>query len=395
MNTTVVGLGYVGLPLAITACKAGYKVFGLDNNINRVAKLNLGESIIEDLNGEEIKNCIELKKFVPTVSPKVIANSEIVLICVPTPLNNSRQPDLSSLIDAATTVGKNMNFGTLVIVESTIEPGTCRNIILPILMKESGLKMEEFELAYSPERIDPTNKEWGISNTTKLVSGLTEVASKKALNFYSKFIDSIFICTSLEIAETSKLLENSFRFVNISFINELAIYCRKANIDLSEVISAAATKPYGFMPFYPSVGVGGHCIPVDPIYLANAAKAFEAPSRFIELAAKVNQEIPKYFARLAEEKINGLLNKNILVVGVAYKKNVSDVRESSALALITALREKGANVLWHDDLVREWGEEKSVPLSNEYDLAILATFHDYLDLTKLSDVPILDTRGSI
>jgi len=282
----------------------------------------------------------------------------------------------------------------LVIIESTIEPGTCRNILLPILLKESRLKLDEFELAYSPERIDPTNKKWGISNTPKLVAGLTTNAASRAKEFYEKFINSIIICSSLEIAETAKLLENSFRLVNISFINELAIFCQKIGIEINEVISAASTKPYGFMPFYPSVGVGGHCIPVDPIYLANAAKAAGAPSRFIDLADQVNQSMPGYFVGRAEEKLSGLKNKSVLVVGVAYKPNVADVRESPVEALINGLEKKGAQVSWHDDLVKEWNGGVSVPLSNNFDLAIIATPHDYLDLSKLGNAPILNTRGS-
>jgi len=395
MNITVIGQGYVGLPLAITASEAGYTVFGLDNNVEKVSVLKSGKSIIEDLSNEVIKKCIDTKLYIPTTDEKVISDSEVVLICVPTPLSNSHKPDLTSLISAVTTVGKNLKRGALVIVESTIEPGTCQNILLHILLKESGLKLSDFELAYSPERIDPTNKKWGIRNTPKLVAGLTDSTAKRAKEFYEKFIDAVSICSSLEIAETAKLLENSFRLVNISFINELAIFCQKIGIDISEVISAAATKPYGFMPFYPSVGVGGHCIPVDPIYLANAAKAVGAPSRFIELADQINQEMPGYFVGRAEEKLGGLNAKKVLVVGVSYKPNVADVRESPVEALMTGLKHKGAQVSWHDDLVKVWNGEKSVRLSSDFDLAIIATPHDYLDLTKLENVPILNTRGSI
>ena len=395
MQITVVGQGYVGLPLAITASQSGYLVYGLDNNDEKVALLKSGKSIIEDLSDQVIQTSVDSLRYIPTMDHKVIAKSQVVLICVPTPLSADHKPDLSVIISATTTVGKNLKAETLVIIESTIEPGTCRNILLPILLKESGLKLGEFEVAYSPERIDPTNKKWSISNTPKLVAGLTENAAKRAGEFYGKFIDSITFCTSLEIAETAKLLENSFRLVNISFINEMAIFCQKIGIDISEVISAAATKPYGFMPFHPSIGVGGHCIPVDPIYLANSAKRVGAPSRFIELADKINQEMPGYFVDRAEEKFGRLKNKRVLVVGVSYKPNVTDVRESPVEALISGLRQKGAQVSWHDDLVKEWNNEKSVALSDEYDLAILATPHDYLDLTKLGDVPILNTRGSI
>jgi UDP-N-acetyl-D-glucosamine dehydrogenase len=394
MKITVVGQGYVGLPLAIASSEAGYTVFGLDNDFEKVAMLNSGHSSIEDLSDEVIKKSVNSKLYSPTTDQNVISISEVVLICVPTPLTSSHKPDLASLISATAMVGKNLKVGALVIVESTIEPGTCRNILLPILLKESRLKLDEFELAYSPERIDPTNKKWGISNTPKLVAGLTTNAASRAKEFYEKFINSIIICSSLEIAETAKLLENSFRLVNISFINELAIFCQKFGIEINEVISAASTKPYGFMPFYPSVGVGGHCIPVDPIYLANAAKAAGAPSRFIDLADQVNQSMPGYFVGRAEEKLSGLKNKSVLVVGVAYKPNVADVRESPVEALINGLEKKGAQVSWHDDLVKEWNGGVSVPLSNNFDLAIIATPHDYLDLSKLGNAPILNTRGS-
>lgn len=395
MKATVLGQGYVGLPLAITASRFGYTIYGLDNNDEKIALLKSGKSIIEDLTDEVVKKSVDSKHYLPTIDQSVISDSEIILICVPTPLSKDHKPDLGALISATTTVGKYLKVGALVIVESTIEPGTCRNILLPILLKESGLTLDGFDLAYSPERIDPTNRKWGITNTPKLVAGLTDNAAKRAEEFYGKFIDSITVCSTLEIAETAKLLENTFRLVNISFVNELAIFCQKSGIDVQEVISAAATKPYGFMPFYPSIGVGGHCIPVDPLYLANAAKAVGAPSRFIELADLINQEMPRYFVGRAEEKIGGLQAKKVLVVGVSYKPNVADVRESPVESLITGLKQKGAQVFWHDDLVKDWNGEKSVGLSSDFDLAIIATPHDYLDLTKLGNVPVLATRGSI
>jgi UDP-N-acetyl-D-glucosamine dehydrogenase len=395
MKITVVGQGYVGLPLAIAAANSGFTVFALDVNEDKISRLRSGKSLVEDIGDQIIRESLDSQRYIPSTDPNSINQSEVTLICVPTPLTVDNKPDLSMLIAATTTVGRKLKANSLVIVESTIEPGTSRNIILPILIKESGLSEHKFELAYSPERIDPTNKKWDIGNTPKLVAGISDRATKKAEEFYRKFINSITICSSVEIAETAKLLENSFRLVNISFINELAIFCQKINIDINEVISAAATKPYGFMPFYPSVGVGGHCIPVDPIYLANAANAVGVSVRFIELADEINQEMPGYFVGRAEEKLAGLKNKRVLVIGVSYKPNVADIRESPVEKLIAGLKLKGAQVLWHDDLVKEWNGEKSVDLSNEYDLAILATPHDYLDLKKLGDVPILNTRGSI
>ena len=395
MKITVVGQGYVGLPLAIAAVNSGITVFGLDTNEDKVRSLRAGKSLIEDLSDQVIKECLDSGRYIPTVDPSVIEQSDVTIICVPTPLTIDDKPDLSMVLAATVTVGKKLKSGSLVIIESTFEPGTCRKVILPILIKESGLSEHEFELSYSPERIDPSNRKWDVRNTPKLVAGISDGATKTAEEFYRKFIDSIVICSSVEIAETAKLLENSFRLVNISFINELAMFCQIIDIDINEVISAAATKPYGFMPFYPSVGVGGHCIPVDPIYLANAAKVVGATSRFIDLADQVNKELPGYFIGRAEEKLGGLNNKRVLVVGVSYKPNVADVRETPVASLIEGLKQKNAQVSWHDDLVKEWNGEKSNALSNEYDLAILATPHDYLDLTKLGDVSILNTRGSI
>jgi UDP-N-acetyl-D-glucosamine dehydrogenase len=395
MKISVVGQGYVGLPLAIAAANSGLTVYGIDVNEEKISRLKRGTSFIEDISDTVIKNLVDSGRYIPTTDEKLVRESEVILICVPTPLTPDHKPDLTALISATRAVGKNLKSGSLVIVESTIEPGTCRRKLLPILTQESRLTEGDFYLAYSPERIDPLNKNWGISNTPKLVAGITESATEIAEAFYAKFINSLTRCSSVEIAETAKLLENSFRLVNISFINELAIFCHKIGIDIKEVISAAATKPYGYMPFFPSIGAGGHCIPVDPIYLASAAKAVGASTRFIDLADKINQEIPSYFVGRAEEKLSGLKNKKVLVVGVSYKPNVADVRESPAVALINGLKQRGAKVSWHDDLVKEWNGEKSVALGDNFDLAIIATPHDYLDLAKLGNVLILETRGSI
>jgi UDP-N-acetyl-D-glucosamine dehydrogenase len=262
-------------------------------------------------------------------------------------------------------------------------------------MAASNLKSEEFLLAFSPERIDPMNTNWNVKNTPKLVAGLTPEAATKAKEFYSKFIDQVDVCDSLEVAETAKLLENSFRLVNISFINEVAMFCQKIGIDINDVIKAASTKPYGFMPFYPSVGVGGHCIPVDPLYLVEAANKVSAPTRFIQLADEINLGMPTYFVDRASKILDGLQDKKILVIGVSYKPNVADVRETPVQALIAGLREQGAKVSWHDNLVQSWNGEASVDLSDSYDLAILATPHSYLDLKKLGKLQILNTRSSL
>ena len=393
-NIVVIGQGYVGLPLALAASAAGFSVTGVDSDSEKVSAINSGNSPIEDITNNEIQNLIKTGKYKISNSYDSNLSAEIFLICVPTPLDSNHQPDLSALISAIKSAGKVLKQGALVIVESTIQPGTTRNALIPILEKESGLSRDQFLMAYSPERIDPANKTWKIGNTPKLVAGLTDEAAQKAKAFYSKFINQVDICDSLEVAETAKLLENSFRLVNISFINELAIFCHKIGIDINNVINAAATKPYGFMPFYPSVGVGGHCIPVDPLYLANAAKEAGAPTRFIDLADQINLEMPNYFVGRANEILRGLNGKKVLVIGVSYKPNVADVRETPVAALIAGLEKSGASVSWHDDLVKTWNNQSSVAITDQYDLAIIAIPHDYIQLGKLGNTPILNTRGS-
>lgn len=392
---SIIGQGYVGLPLSIAASVSGFTVCGIDNNEINVAALNSGVSTIEGLDSKSLKKLIANKKLFFSQDFSQISNSKIVLICVPTPLDSLHKPDLEILISASKSVGKFLTKDTLVIVESTVAPGTTRNIIADILVEESGLNLEDFCLAYSPERIDPLNKKWNLRNTPKLVAGLNRESCNRAISFYSNFIEDLVECNTLEEAELAKILENSFRLINISLINEISIFCNKFKIDINEVIKAASTKPYGFMPFYPSIGVGGHCIPVDPIYLAEEAKNIGSPIHMIDLAAKINQKMPGYFVTCAEEMLNGLIDKEIVVLGVAYKPNVSDVRETPAEALIDGLKAKGAKVTWHDDLVKVWRGEKSVTLNRDFDLAIIATPHDYLDLSILGEVPILHTRGSI
>jgi len=393
-NIIVIGQGYVGLPLSLAAASAGCNVTGVDSDTEKVSQINSGNSPIEDISSKEIIALIDSGSYRCLTTADAIPSAEVILICVPTPLNSDHKPDLSYLISAIEALGKVLAPGVLVIVESTIQPGTTRDLLVPILEKVSGLKRDQFLVAYSPERIDPANKSWKIDNTPKLVAGLTDKAAQEAKDFYSKFINQVDICDSLEVAETAKLLENSFRLVNISFINELAIFCQKIGIDINEVVKAASTKPYGFMPFYPSVGVGGHCIPVDPLYLASAAKEAGAPTRFIELADQINLEMPNYFVGRANEILGGLNGKKVLVIGIAYKPNVADVRETPVASLIAGLEKSGASVSWHDDLVKSWNNKTSVAITNQYDLAIIATPHDYIQLSKLGNTPVLNTRGS-
>jgi UDP-N-acetyl-D-glucosamine dehydrogenase len=391
----VIGLGYVGLPLAAAAAKSGYTVIGVDLDIERVNKINSGISTIEDISSSEILNLVEGGLLKATSDYSAIKGADVILICVPTPLTSDHQPDLTYLESAAKSISNNFFNGSLLILESTVAPGTTRDFLAPLIANSSGIDIVDLDIVFSPERIDPLNQEWNLKNTPKIIAGLTPKARKRAVDFYSKFVDEVVEYEEVEVAETAKLLENSFRLINISFINEISIFCQKLGINVNDVISAASTKPYGFMPFYPSIGIGGHCIPVDPLYLANKAREIGSPTRFIDLADQINQEMPGYFVGRAEEKIGGLKGKKVLIIGVSYKPNVSDVRESPVEALIAGLAKNGAYVSWHDDLVKEWNGETSVALSNKYDLAILATPHDYLDLTKLGDVPILNTRGSI
>jgi UDP-N-acetyl-D-glucosamine dehydrogenase len=393
MQVTVIGQGYVGLPLAIAACRAGHQVVGLDTDVHKIDQLSKGISPIEDLLNSEVSDQIDSGKYLPSGDYSLIKRSEVVVICVPTPLLANKKPDLSALLNATSNVAKNLNKGALVIVESTVEPGTCRDLLQPVLIGNSDLTEADFDLAYSPERIDPTNKNWTIRNTPKLVAGSTENALNRAVNFYRDFIEEIISCDSIEVAEMAKLLENSFRFINISFINEISMLCNKIGVDIGKVISAAATKPYGFMPFYPSIGVGGHCIPVDPLYLANTFSDNGITSRFIDLADQINDEMPKYYAIRAKEMLGTLSKKKILVIGVAYKPNVSDVRETPALDLISELVKNGAFVFWHDDLVKTWNNEVSASLNGDYDLAVIATLHSYINLDDLGDTPILNTKG--
>ena len=394
-NVAIVGQGYVGLPLALAAVNVGHNVVGLDIDISKTELISSGKSPIEDISNKEISGALATKRYRLNSAIKFDSSIEVICVCVPTPLNKEHKPDLTILEAAVSAVSQSLKAGMLVIIESTIQPGTTREILLPLLEKGSGLTRDQFFLAYSPERIDPLNKEWDVKNTPKLVSGLTQESADKAQDFYKTFIEHTVICPSLEIAETAKLLENAFRFINISFINEVAMFCNKLGIDIKEVIAAASTKPYGFMPFYPSIGVGGHCIPVDPIYLSSKATEIGSPTSFIDLADKINKNVPQYLVARAERITNGLKGKKIIVIGVSYKPNVADTRETPVESLISRLQENEAQVFWHDDLVKQWKGESSTELSDNFDLAVIATPHDYLDLSVLGNVPILDTRGSI
>ena len=394
-KVAVVGMGYVGLPLALAITEKSEKVIGIDISKEKINLLNQGITEIPDCDSSELLYNLSRSKIIFATDFRGISEADVILICVPTPLGNNGKSDLTSLLNAVKDVSEQIKKNALIIIESTVATGTTREIIDPIIRDVSNFARGEYHLAYSPERVDPGNKFWKIKNTTKLVSGIDAEACRLAFNFYNDFIDEIHICETLEIAETAKLLENSFRLVNISFINEFSIFCHEYSLDVNKVIEAASTKPFGFMPFYPSLGAGGHCIPVDPVYLSEVAGASGSPLNVINLALEINQKMPSFHATRAEKILRTLKEKKILVIGIAFKPNISDTRESPAKHLINILRAKGALVWWHDDLVGEWNGEKSVTLGENYDLAILATSHNYFDLSNLRNLQILDTHGSL
>jgi UDP-N-acetyl-D-glucosamine dehydrogenase len=394
-HISIIGQGYVGLPLAISLLKLGYKVFGIDLDEEKVVSLNKGFSSVEDVSDQDVLTGIKNGSYEATSDFSKVALSEIVIVCVPTPLNLEHEPDLSHLTLALSSISLHLRKGTLIILESTVAPGTTRGLVAKIIENKSGRSINDFYLVFSPERIDPRNQKWNVSNTPKLVAGLNPQSCDKGIEFYSKFISTVVRCESLEVAETAKLLENSFRLINISFINEFSVFCEKIGIEVNSVINAAATKPYGFMPFYPSIGVGGHCIPVDPLYLSSKAREIGAPTKFIDLASQVNMQRPLVFVQKAELLLGELNGKRILVVGVAYKPNVSDVRETPVKELIIGLKNRGAKVFWHDEIVKVWEDNRSADLVGEYDLAIIATRHDYLDLSPLEGLPVINASGFV
>lgn len=389
MKIAVIGQGYVGLPLSVAAAEADFSVVGIDLNSEKVKSISSGHSGIEDISDSQIKNILKKKIYKVTDNYSELIDAEIIVICVPTPLNKDHKPDLTFLESSVTSIAANMKEGALVILESTVSPGTTRNIVEKIL-NQSGIS---YLLAYSPERIDPANPVWNIKNTPKLVAGINEQSTKTAVNFYKKFVKEVIAKESIEVVETAKLLENTFRLINISFVQEIAEFCHKMNIDVREVIDAASSKPYGFMPFYPGVGVGGHCIPVDPAYLTAKADELGSPMQLTKKANEINLATSSYFVKVAKEKLGDLRGKSILVVGIAYKPNVSDIRESAGIELIRKLRSEGGITSWHDDLVSTWNSEKSSPLENQFDLVILANPHSNTNLDKIPSEKLLNTRG--
>ncbi|MFH1407078.1 MAG: nucleotide sugar dehydrogenase [Candidatus Omnitrophota bacterium] len=408
-NIGIIGLGYVGLPLALEFAKKGFVVLGIDINNERVNAINKGKSQITDIPDNEIRRAITQKKFIATTNYSAISKLDALIICVPTPLRKTKEPDLSYIIDAAKKLAKYLKKGTLISLESTTYPGTTEERVLPIFEKR-GLKLDkDFYLVFSPERIDPGNVKYTTSNITKVIGGVSSDSASLAKALYEKIISKVIVVSSSRAAEMVKLLENSFRSVNIALANELAVICHKMGIDVWEIVDAAATKPFGYIAFYPGPGLGGHCIPIDPLYLTWKARMEGLKPRFIELASQVNSYMPQYVV----ERLTEILRKHrkelkcskILVLGVAYKKNVNDTRESPAIEIIELLKRKGALVSYHDPYVPALrvnrADFKSMPLSEsilkQQDCVAIITDHanvNYARVIKNAEL-IFDTRNAI
>ena len=407
-TAAVIGLGYVGLPLALEIATAGFKVVGIDLDQNKIAALNAGKSYIGDASDKAVIAAVESGRFLPTSDFSALRDVDTVSICVPTPLSKSRDPDISFILAATEQIRKTLHTGQLIVLESTTYPGTTDELILPEL-ESSGLRVgKDFFLAFSPERIDPGNDLFNTRNTPKIVGGITEACTEIARIFYSQFIERVIAVSSTKCAEMVKLLENTFRSVNIGMVNELALMCDVLGVDVYEVIDAAATKPFGFIPFYPGPGLGGHCIPIDPHYLAWKLKALNFQARFIGLAAEINGMMPSVVTTLVGEGLNrfskSIRGSKVLVLGVAYKKNVSDCRESPALDVMRMLSEKGAILSYNDPFVaslRMNGNTlKSVELTSaniaSQDCIIILTDHGAYDFRSIiaGAKLVVDTRNA-
>ena len=401
----VIGLGYVGLPLVVESCNSGLKVFGYDNNSDKVKKLQNGTSPIEDISDEMLKKALQ-KDLTISDSPEALKDCEYIVISVPTPLTDY-QPDLSYVKAAARTIAENISKDQVIILESTTYPGTTIEVLIPEIESISELKAgKDFHVGYSPERIDPGNETWNFKNTPKVISGIDDNSTKKIKNFYEKIIDEVVEVSGTKEAEMVKLLENTYRHVNIAFINELAILCNMLDIDIWEVVEAAKTKPFGFESFSPGPGVGGHCIPIDPNYLSFKTRQIGKPVRFVELAQEINNTMPSYIVSRILEKMNSLQkpmkNSNILILGVAYKKDISDTRESPSIDIIENLVSKGVNVSFYDpyveslDLNVSVNKEQDICNFDNYDLILFHTSHS--EFSKINfqeiDVPIFDATGT-
>ena len=409
----VVGLGFIGLPLAVEKAKAGFKTIGFDTQEKRVHWINEGHNYIKDILDVDLKKIVDEGLLYSTSDFSLIKDVDAICICVPTPLDIYQQPDLSYVKNSTETIAKHLHVGMLVVLESTTYPGTTEELLKPILEGESGLKCgKDFFLAFSPERIDPGNLKYKLRNTPKIVGGIDATSTEIAVSFYQHILKSkIYTVSSPRVAEMEKIYENIFRNVNIALVNEMAILCHKMGIDIWEIIEAAKTKPYGFMPFYPGPGVGGHCIPLDPFYLTWKAREYNYHTRFIELAGEINRYMPEYIVERVTKVISLRFKKSlngakILLLGVAYKKDISDLRESPALEIITKLEEEKATLSYYDPYIpkfihngKEYKSLKKITKDEirSKDIIIITTAHskvDY-DLIIKNAKSLFDTRNII
>jgi UDP-N-acetyl-D-glucosamine dehydrogenase len=412
----VIGLGYVGLPLATEFAGRGFNAMGFEVDAKKAEQINAGHSYIGDVPTRQVKESVDAGRLRATTDFDHLKECDAIIICVPTPLRKTKEPDVSFILSAAEEIRQRLRRGQLVVLESTTYPGTTDEVLLPMLA-ETGLKLDQdFLLAFSPERVDPGNPEFQTHNIPKVVGGVTDDSTETATHLYSQIVNDVHSVSSARVAEAAKLLENTFRAVNIGMANEMARLCYALNIDTWEVIRAAATKPFGFMPFYPGPGIGGHCIPLDPHYLSWKARQHGFDSRFISLAEEVNSRMPEHVVQLVADGLNddrkAMKGSRILLLGVAYKRDIDDVRESPALSIIDRLRSKGCEVRYHDPFVREvrfddahtesGGEPmSSVELNDEEiqssDCVLIVTNHSQIDYRRITELAplIVDTRNAL
>lgn len=407
-RVAVIGLGYVGLPLAAALAESGLTVLGIDIDTTKVAHITHGESYVQDVPSEQVAELVKAGRLYATTEHGLLAEADAIIICVPTPLSKTRDPDISYIITAADQIAQHFHPGQLIVLESTTYPGTTEEIILPRIARNGHRVGEDFFLAFSPERIDPGNKQYGLRNTPKVLGGMTPACLQVATELYALVVSTLVPVSNTQTAEMVKLLENTFRAVNIGLINEVALMCDRLDIDVWEVIQAASTKPYGFMPFYPGPGLGGHCIPLDPYYLAWKLRMLNYTARFIALAGEVNASMPQHVVGMIVDALNArrlsVNGARILVIGVAYKPNVGDIRESPALDVLHELRERGAVLFYNDPFIAkldlgDWSlasSELSDAFLNAMDCTVIITPHSTYDWERIAAQArlIIDTRNA-
>lgn len=406
----IVGIGYVGLPLAVVFAEAGFHVTGIDPIEEKVAAIRKGESYIMDVTSDQVAKLVASGHLTATSDYAVVREADAVSICVPTPLRKTGDPDLSYIISATTSIAPYLHAGMVVVLESSTYPGTTRELVLPKLTEVSGLEAgKDFFLAFSPERVDPGRKDYTTKNTPKVVGGITPACTEAAAAWYEQALEKVVAVTSAEVAEMAKLLENTFRMINIGLVNELALMCDRLGVDVWEVIDAAATKPFGFMKFTPGPGLGGHCIPIDPLYLSWKLKALNYTARFIELASEINTNMPRFAVSKIQDALNDrgkpVRGSRVLVLGAAYKPDIDDVRESPALDVIGLLKKKGANVAYHDPYIARlehdgWQMDTVTDLMAEVkaaDCVAIITNHAIYDYPAILEAAnlIVDTRNAL